>query len=281
MTHLLTEIRTALEGHYDPSELPTVAKALCCEGLGISDSDYYLRTPLTLSGGQLSWLDQALRRLQAGEPLQYVLGTAPFGGLAMHVDSRVLIPRPETAELAPLVARLPQQAAVLDVGTGSGCIAISVAKACPALSVVACDVSADALAVARSNALTAGADVRFIQADVLDVTSAAAALPRSFTCIVSNPPYIPAMERVLMERRVTDWEPSLALFVPDHDPLLFYRALARLGRTPVLAEGGWMAVEVNATFAYETAVLFTFYGYEDVRTEHDLYGKPRFVVCRK
>ena len=280
MTHLLTEIRTALEGHYDADELRTVAKALCCEGLGISDIDYYLRTPLTLSGGQLSWLDQALRRLQAGEPLQYVLGTAPFGGLAMHVDSRVLIPRPETAELVRLVARLPQQAAVLDVGTGSGCIAISVAKACPALAVVACDVSADALAVARANALTAGADVRFIQADVLDV-SRAAALPRSFTCIVSNPPYIPAMERVLMERRVTDWEPSLALFVPDHDPLLFYRALARLGRTPVLAEGGWMAVEVNAAFAYETAVLFTFYGYEDVRTEHDLYGKPRFVVCRK
>lgn len=281
MTRLLTEIRTALEGHYDAGELRTVTKALCCEGLGISDGDYYMRSPVSLSDGRRTWLGQALRRLQAGEPLQYVLGTAPFDGLAMHVDSRVLIPRPETSGLVRLVARLPQQTAVLDVGTGSGCIAVGVAKACPAATVVACDVSADALAVARANARTAGTDVRFLQADVLDVSGTADALPSGFTCIVSNPPYIPLMERVLMERRVTDWEPSLALFVPDHDPLLFYRALARLGRTPVLADGGRMAVEVNASFAHETALLFTLWGYDDVRTEHDLYGKPRFVVCRK
>jgi len=281
MDWLLTEIRAALDGIYGGDELRTVAKALCCEGLGVSDSTYYLRGSVPLTAVQQAWLHRALRRLRAGEPLQYVLGTAPFGGLALRVDRRVLIPRPETAQLVTLVAALPAVTTVLDVGTGSGCIAIGVAKACSATSVVACDVSADALAVARGNARTAGADIRFVQADVLDTEAARGLLPKGITCIVSNPPYIPLMERVLMERRVTDWEPSLALFVPDADPLLFYRALARLGRTDVLAGGGWMAVEVNAAFACETAHLFTLRGYADVRVQKDMFGKPRFVVCRK
>lgn len=287
MKRLKESLRAALRGRYADDELPTVVKALCLEGLGLSASAVYLDEPVTLGGPQQAWLMEAVRRLQTGEPLQYVLGTAPFAGLELQVDGRVLIPRPETAGLVALVARTvgdgrrTADVRMLDVGTGSGCIAIALATTLKGAEVTACDVSEGALEVARVNAERAGLPVRFVKADVLDTASAAGVLPKGCTCIVSNPPYVRQCEKASMDERVKAWEPALALFVPDDDPLVFYRALARLGQTEVLADGGWIAVEINSAFARETSALFAFWGYADVAIHSDMYGLPRFVTCRK
>ena len=171
---------------------------------------------------------------------------------------------------------------MIDIGTGSGCIAIALAGMLGEdVEVTACDVSEDVLEVARFNARRAGVDVKFVLADMTDTAEAVRRLPHGCAGIVSNPPYIRQSERATMERRVTEWEPERALFVPDDDPLLFYRSLARLGQTDVLCSGGWMAVEINSSFAHETCTLFTLWGYVDVGISLDLYGLPRYVTCRK
>ena len=294
MKELREQLRALLGGRYADDELRTVINALCLEGLGLSPASVYLGESVSLSDAQKVWLSQAVGRLQMGEPLQYVLGTAPFAGLELLVDGRVLIPRPETAGLVALVQTLMQaskwtggQMRILDVGTGSGCIAIALSKALSEAEVIACDVSEEALEVARQNTERAGAEVQFVRADALDRVNMSMgqhvneALPGGCACIVSNPPYIRQCERRQMESRVTDWEPELALFVPDDDPLLFYRALAKLGQTPVLAAGGWIAVEIHSAFAFETSALFTLWGYKDVSVKEDMYGRARFVTCRK
>ena len=285
MKTLIPALRTMLSRCFDTDELPVVIKALCCELLGVDEYTYYLKEEVALTAAQHEQLAQAVQRLQRGEPLQYVLGSAPFAGLTMHVDSSVLIPRPETAQLVHLACQRAPEGAFLDVGTGSGCIAIALAKEAAGRMVVACDVSDNALATARANAHASEAAVHFIHADVLSILNDGQ-LPDELQgievgCIVSNPPYIRQCERCLMEGRVLDWEPALALFVPDDDPMLFYRALARLGQTPLLRAGGQLCVEVNRVFGFETAVLFELYGYEDVRVYPDLYDHERFVVCHK
>lgn len=291
MKRLKESLCAALGGRYAGDELPAVVRALCLEGLGLGTAAVYLDEPVTLSEPQQAWLTQAVRRLQAGEPLQYVLGTAPFAGLELKVDRRVLIPRPETAELVAETVSKARQAnkspvRILDVGTGSGCIAIALAKALKEAEVTALDVSEDALDVARDNAERAGARVQFVRADVLSASGQGEsllleALPKGCACIVSNPPYVRECERMAMDERVTAWEPPKALFVPDDDPLVFYRALARLGQTEVLADGGWIAVEINSAFGRETATLFRLWGYRDVALKEDMYGKPRIVIGRK
>ena len=286
-------LREALGSQYEGDELRTVIAALCREGLGLSEHVFYLNETITLDAGQRLWLDDAVRRLQKGEPLQYVLGTALFAGLALKVDGRVLIPRPETAGLVEKSVECiersriqrechsTQRSIVLDVGTGSGCIAIALATSMSGISVTATDVSERALEVARENARAAGTDVTFIRADMKDVQVTAGLLPRGCAGIVSNPPYVRWEERMLMEPRVTEWEPDVALFVPDDDPLVCYRAIAQIGQTEVLRAGGWIAVETNSAFAYETAMLFTLWGYNEVQISEDLYGLPRYVTCWK
>lgn len=283
MRELQNTLRRALSPVYAADELSTVVKALCCELLGVSEWAYYLKDPVTLSDAQQRALSDAVQRLRQGEPLQYVLGTSPFAGEELAVDGRVLIPRPETAGLVRLAAQqletmpgAPHR--VLDLGTGSGCIAIALARAVPGAAVYGCDVSADALAVAAANAQRSGAGVHFFPFDMLSPT----ALPATgFSCLVSNPPYIRRCERAYMDERVTRWEPPLALFVPDADPLLFYRAVAQLGQTDALLPGGTVCVEINQLYGFETCTLFELYGYRDVRLSYDLFGQPRFVTCRK
>lgn len=287
MQNLIPLIRASLADAYpEADELQVVSKALCCELLGFSEYAYYLREPVTLSPAQQQLLDDALHRLSRGEPLQYVLGTAPFGGLQLSVDRSVLIPRPETSGLVRWVTEEAEELfahthepVVVDVGTGSGCIAVALKQALPHAHVFACDVSQAALRTASRNAAETHTEIILAEYDVL-AGNTSFPFP-SARCMVSNPPYIRQSERAFMESRVTTWEPSLALFVPDDDPLLFYRALARLGQTDALLPGGTIAVEVNSAFAYETSVLFRFHGYTDVRIRNDIFGLARFVRCRK
>ena len=249
------------------------------DAFGLSHTDIYLGKDTAFSEDDTIRLEKILRRLEQGEPVQYVIGTAQFCNLTFRVTPDTLIPRPETEELVGWVASLlPFEApcSVLDVGTGTGCIAISLAKQFPRAQVTAWDISEGALAVARQNAETNGVTVDFCQKDVLEVVneSAASAPSSDALYIVSNPPYICERERTEMEAHVLDYEPASALFVPDTDPLLFYRALARLGQQLNAAA---VLVEINQAYGQETVEMFQSSGYSNVELRRDIYGKDRMI----
>lgn len=231
--------------------------------------------------------------LLAHRPVQYVLHESWFEGMKFYVDERVLIPRPETEELVEWVAQsitsatspsAPSQApkplattpGILDVGTGSGCIAIALAKKFPALAVHACDISEAALDVARQNALTldAGKNIHFHPLDFLD-SDQWVNLP-AIRWLVSNPPYIPLKEKPAMAAHVTEAEPPLALFVPDDDPLIFYRSLGDFARQH-LAEGGGLFVEIHEDMSAPVMHLFRAAGAKEVVARKDLQGKDRMI----
>lgn len=216
------------------------------------------------------------RRIAGGEPLQYVTGEAWFCGMRFAVRPGVLIPRPETEELVALVERSlvgRDAPRILDIGTGSGCIAVSLAGRVAAARVSAWDVSGEALSVARENASRHGLQIDFRQQDVFgDIPDG---LPR-YDAIVSNPPYICDEEAADMERQVLDHEPHLALFVPDGDPLLFYRRIADLGRS-ALRDGAMLFFEINRRFGTETVAMLRRMGYADVQLYKDQYDNDRMV----
>lgn len=249
------------------------------DAFGLSRTDIYLGKDTAFSEDDTIRLEKILRRLEQGEPVQYVIGTAQFCNLTFRVTPDTLIPRPETEELVGWVASLlPSEApcSVLDVGTGTGCIAISLAKQFPRAQVTAWDISEGALAVARQNAETNGVTVDFCRTDVLEVVNESAARENSHDVlyIVSNPPYICERERAEMETHVLDYEPASALFVPDTDPLLFYRALARLGQQLHAAA---VLVEINQAYGQETVEMFQSSGYSNVELRRDIYGKDRMI----
>ena len=213
--------------------------------------------------------------IAAGRPVQYVLGETEFCGMSFSVGEGVLIPRPETEELVMRVAATRPNA-VLDIGTGSGCIAVSLARMLAGADVWAVDLSAAALEYARQNAVRIGAAVRFVQADALALPD----LGRRFDAVVSNPPYIPRSERASMRRNVTEYEPAEALFVDDSEPLLFYRAIARQAVERLLADGGRLWFEVHENFAADVAELLAKEGFAEVKIFDDINDKPRIVCGR-
>ena len=220
-----------------------------------------------------SRLENALTRLAKGEPLQYVLGYSPFCGLNFKVDGRVLIPRPETAELVDWVAADAGECGrLLDIGTGSGCIAVTLAHRLLHWKVTGWDVSDGALEVARENSCMNGTDVEFRKVDILQ----APALEYALDVIVSNPPYVMEQERHDMENRVLSYEPHLALFVPDDDALRFYRAIAEFGRN-ALSKGGSLYFEINPLKASAMEEMLVSYGYHDVEIRLDIFGKERMI----
>ncbi len=220
-------------------------------------------------------------RRAAGEPVQYVLGHADFYGLRLSVSPDVLIPRPETEEVVEYA--LTRIAAVdvplvLDVGTGSGAIALAVAATRPDAVVFAADVSATALAVARDNADRLGLAVTFVEADAF-VPAFADRVPAAFDLLISNPPYVPQSERADLQREVRDHEPPLALFVDDADPLAPYRALAGHA-VRLLAPGGWLVAETHADHGAAVAALFAAAGLRAVSVTRDLAGRDRIASAR-
>lgn len=219
-------------------------------------------------------ITSAAKRVAEGEPVQYVLGVAEFCGLHFHVEKGVLIPRVETEELVALaVEKHPKR--VLDVGTGSGCIAVAVSKLSAGTKVTALDVSEEALSIARRNAESNGVEVEFQRCDILQEE-----VGGRYDMIVSNPPYICHCEAKDMESNVLDFEPHLALFVPDDDPLLFYRRIAEQG-LQCLESGGTLLYEINRRFGAETATLHTGLGYAEVEVVKDQFGNDRMVKAIK
>ena len=284
MSKLLTEILSRLSSRYTPGEARAVAFALLEDAFGVGRTDVYADKVRQFSEEEEQRLQAILRRIGAGMPLQYATGVARFDGRLLHVSPATLIPRPETEELVAWAADVAtamtasegQSLRLLDAGTGSGCIALSLAlRLGNAWQVTAWDIDNEALCVARENARSHGAVVRFEQVDLLAHPRPA----RPFDLIVSNPPYVCQRERAEMEAQVLDYEPEHALFVPDDDPLLFYRALVALAQQ-ALRPAGWLLLEVNRAYAAATADLLRQAGMQDVEVRCDAFGNPRMVGGR-
>ena len=280
MKRLIDKLQTALSATYEGHELTTIIRTICCDMLGISSTSYYLKEEVTLTTEQETQLQGIIDRLLQGEPLQYIEGRAPFCGMEFAVNPSVLIPRPETAELVDWIAsdHATQQPRILDLGTGSGCIVIALSKRLPQAKVEACDISTEALTVAKENARTNEAPVSFFAHNMLNLGTP---LPHTYDILVSNPPYIRQSEAADMSAQVTEWEPPTALFVPDDDALRFYRAIAELGQTEALRPGGHIYVEINQALGKEVMTLFEAYGYQDVELRKDIYGNERMIRVRK
>ena len=278
MNKIVAYIRSRLQPYYTAEEVSALSRIVCCDLLGQAPTDYYLGKDIVLSSKKEQELEDILQRLSRFEPLQYIEGRTLFLGRELWVAPGVLIPRPETEELVELMLKeIPADARILDVGTGSGCIAISLAKELPDALVTAWDVSPEALSVARANARKLQADVRFVECDVLACQVDEVGL---YDVIVSNPPYVTEAEKADMEPNVLQWEPSLALFVPDDDPLRFYRRIAVLGRD-MLADGGRLYFEINRAYGREMVEMLRTMGYVRVRVEKDLSQNDRFVIAEK
>lgn len=261
-----------LSRRMDAGEARAEAFAFVEDLLGYGRGDVLVGRRVRLDAGQDAALRRALAALEAGVPLQYATGRALFCGRYFGVDGSVLIPRPETEQLVGMVcAARPRR--VLDCGTGSGCIAVSVALELPDAQVEAWDISPAALAVARRNAEALGAEVRFRRCDMLQPPPVEAG---AYDVIVSNPPYVCRCEAAGMAAEVLGHEPHLALFVPDDDPLRFYVALSALGLS-ALRRGGLLLLECNRRHASAVAAMLSAAGYGGCEVVADCFGAPRMV----
>ncbi len=277
----------ALNSLYEPAEQRFVINALFRDLARIPSYWYHTEENHSFDSLTEQALRRALERLASGEPLQYVLGYVTFGGCRIEVDPRVLIPRPETEELlGHLSETVPGEGRLLDACTGSGALAVAWKAVHNRAAVFACDLSAEALDVARANAKRNALDVTFFATDVLCVpqfaadATAAGIHPESLDCLVSNPPYVTQKEKALMHPRVWAHEPAMALFVADNDPLCFYRALAEAGLS-LLKKGGCLWVELNEAYGSQNQELVLSKGYSGATVYRDFFGKERFLCARK
>ena len=271
----IEQLKNGLAGVAEPQEVQAMIRIICEDVFNYDPVDVALRQESELPDFAQERVNEIITRLQRHEPLQYVVGSARFYGHRFKVTPAVLIPRPETEQLIDLIVdeNPASDLRVLDMGTGSGCIAISLARALKFAQVDALDVSRDALAVARENADTLKVKVRFFESDMLSPQPAAC-----YDIIVSNPPYVCWSERESMDRNVLDYEPGQALFVPDNDPLLFYKAIAPYAAQS-LERGGRLYLEINQRFGNEVKQLLEDYGFDEVRIIEDSYGKVRFAAA--
>lgn len=266
---------------YDADEAKAIVRLVLDVRFGLSWTDIICGKVENLSGDEKQELERLTQRLETGEPVQYVLGEAEFGGRTFHVEPGVLIPRPETYELCQWVweeggkRKVEGDYNILDIGTGSGCIACTLAAEIPNAKVTAWDISDDALRIAAENAKRTHVHVSFEKMDILNIPHSSFLIPH-FSLIVSNPPYICHKERTEMERNVLEHEPELALFVPDNDPLLFYRAIARYAAKALKPDGA-LFFEINPLYADEMQQMLSDEGFSHTEIRNDQFGKQRFT----
>ena len=306
------ELCRRLAEKYGLDEARAIVRWVLGERFGLSMADILCDKVTELSADDRTDLEKMMLRLENGEPVQYVLGSTMFCGRQFFVNESVLIPRPETEELCRWMVdswsvecgvrsvecgvwseergtrNEEREVKILDIGTGSGCIAITLAAEMPDAQVSAWDISEQALAVARKNADSIGVKVNFEQVDVLNLSSASQS-PLSigrggggeaFTHIVSNPPYICDNEKIAMKSHVLEHEPHVALFVPDDDPLLFYRAIADFA-IQSLEPDGWLYFEVNPLYINDLKAVLAEKGFENIEVKIDLFGKERMIRAKK
>lgn len=249
----------------------------CSEAFGVESYRHVIEPEYAVPAELEAKAESDLSRMLEGEPVQYVLGVSWFCGRKFRVSPSVLIPRPETEQLVELAMHgLHSGSRVLDICTGSGCIAWSIFLDTPGTSVFGLDISEQALEIARNQFPERAPE--FFRADILD--SSRIRTDEPFDLIVSNPPYILESEKTAMRRNVLDYEPGIALFVPDDDPLVFYRAIAQKAST-LLKDGGRGIVEINESLADGTTGIFVDSGFDGITVHKDFFNKPRFVEFRK
>lgn len=278
MKSLIAYIRQSLQGQYSLSEIKSLVLFICNDELGISSIELYTCKYTDLSTEKRQKLQDIINRLLQHEPIQYICGSTSFCGLSFRVTSAVLIPRIETEELVKLVSTENKEALhILDIGTGSGCIAISLDKQIPNAVVDGWDVSSDALAIAEENNLRLKAKVHF---SLCDVFSSKAEDNNSFyDVIVSNPPYVTENDKKEMQPEVLDYEPQIALFVPDDDSLCYYRRIAQLAKKLLKPKGG-LYFEINQRLGNDTRILLEEMGYDDIRLLKDQFDNDRMMTAR-
>jgi release factor glutamine methyltransferase len=276
-----------LSAIYDEQEIESFFYLLLESYHGKKRIDLALNPEMEMDASQLVKWEGALSELKNQKPIQYIIGETEFYGLPFLVNENTLIPRPETEELVELIVVESRKSEVeslkiLDIGTGSGCIAISLAKNLPNAEVFAVDVSEKALAVAKKNAEINKVKVNFVNADILKINDLAELptsniqYPTHFDIIVSNPPYVRNLEKAEIKPNVLEFEPHLALFVEDTDALLFYRKIAHLA-TKNLAQNGKLFFEINQYLGKETAELLEDLGFKSIELKKDIYGNDRMI----
>lgn len=286
--------RDELNGLYEPGEIEEFIFYSFAGILGYSRSELSLNAETTITESELLKLNAIVKRLKKQEPIQYILQEAWFFGMKLKVSPAVLIPRPETEELVEWILKngnasrtkkaASERLKILDIGTGSGCIAIALKKQIAEAEVFALDISTDALDMAKQNAELNSVLVNFIEADILSKSGLAADLGRQdvngFDLIVSNPPYVPESEKKSLRSNVLHFEPHRALFVADDDPLLFYRKISEFAKA-MLRPGGSLFFEVNESKGTEIADLLRLEGFSTVEVKKDINGKDRMIRAVK
>ncbi|ALO16129.1 Release factor glutamine methyltransferase [Salinivirga cyanobacteriivorans] len=271
---LLKTFRAALAGTYETSEIDSLFFVALEHVTGMSRTDFYLNTSKELENKQHARFKEILERLKTGEPVQYILNEAWFLERKFYVDHNVLIPRSETEEIIDIVKQYaPNARSILDIGTGSGCIAISLNLAMPA-NVWAMDYDAQILKIAKRNAEFNEAGVEFFRDNILNPMKN---WEKPFDVIVSNPPYVKASEKDLMQKNVLDYEPDIALFVKDSNALQFYKAIKKYAKKNLSATGV-IIMEINESLGTETKSLFEG-AYRAVKVIKDIHNKDRFVIA--
>lgn len=279
-SELAARMRSRLNGKFPPQEVREIV-AIIFENLkGWNTTDMLIKADQEITPFIVSKADEAVGRILSGEPVQYLFGSAHFYGLTFKVNRDTLIPRQETALLVDIIVKEwngRRDLKVLDLGTGSGCIAIALARNLPFASVTGIDISDGALAVARENSRALKADVDFIRGDILSLTPP---VSPEYDIIVSNPPYIARSEAASMEANVLDYEPHSALFVPDDNPLVFYKAVARFAQS-ALKPDGKLYFEINPLFADDLKKFMLADGWDNLTLERDMQQHYRFMIASR
>jgi release factor glutamine methyltransferase len=270
-----------LSSFYDTMEIESFFFLILEQFRNLKRIDLALQPDLEFTEAEISQWNLVLEQLKIEIPIQYILGKTHFYGLEFQVNPNVLIPRPETEELVDWIIKTNSNGnlspiKIIDIGTGSGCIAISLAKNLPNASVFALDVSKKALEIAQKNAIQNETKITFIEKNILEITN----FEQQFDVIVSNPPYVRNLEKAEIKKNVLENEPHLALFVADDDALLFYRKIGQIAMKN-LQSGGQLYFEINQYLGKETVDLLADLGFQNIELRQDIYGNNRMISCRK
>jgi release factor glutamine methyltransferase len=272
----------ALSAIYPKTEIDSFFFILMEEKLKLQRIDTVLKPDFLITKKSLIDLKTIVKRLQNEEPIQYIIGNTEFYGLPFFVDKNTLIPRPETEELVAWVLNETKvlannktiELSILDIGTGTGCIPISLAKNLTSLNISAIDISPEALLIAKQNAILNKVTIEFIELDILNTES----LPQEYDVIISNPPYVRELEKEEIKNNVLKNEPHLALFVADENPLIFYNKIADLAKQQ-LSKNGMLFFEINQYLGKETVNMLVKKGFKNIQLKKDLFGKDRMIKC--
>lgn len=283
---LKSKFHSSLQNKYEVGEIQSFFEISAEKIMGYKKFELTIERERDISEEKINELYEVLDRLNSFEPIQYIMGETEFYGLSLKVNKHILIPRPETEELVDwIITNVKNRNSIaigksiahlklLDIGTGSGCIAIALAKNLPKIEVSALDISEEALKLARQNAKINGVEIDFFQSDILKAKK----LPQQYDIMVSNPPYVREEEKNQIHQNVLRFEPELALFVPKEDPLLFYRNICHLAKK-CLKPKGELVFEINEYLGKELIELLKMEGFHNMEVKKDIYGKDRMLKC--